>query len=81
MVYGKEVEFRTKSRNLTITVFSYYFAGEILRNDVVQVLPFRNTLTMVDLLGSDLFKVFEHSVEAYGENYISGRFLQVSGIF
>ena len=58
-----------------------YFSGSVTRNDVISVLPFRNTVTMVELRGSDLRDVFEHAVGDYGTDYISGRFLQVSGQF
>ena len=64
--------------NVLINYFTY-LSGEILRNDVVATLPFRNTLTQVELKGSDLIRVFEYSVEGLGTDRLTGRFLQVSG--
>ncbi|XP_074471135.1 snake venom 5'-nucleotidase-like [Sebastes fasciatus] len=51
--------------------------GSIIREDMLKVLPFGNTVDLVQLNGSTLFKAFEHSVRRYGES--TGEFLQVSG--
>lgn len=47
--------------------------------DLISVLPFGGTFDLVQLKGSTLRKVFEHSVKRYGHS--TGEFLQVSGIF
>ncbi|XP_049459033.1 snake venom 5'-nucleotidase-like isoform X2 [Epinephelus fuscoguttatus] len=52
--------------------------GSITMEDLISVLPFGNTFDLLELNGSTLFKIFEHSVRRYGQN--SGEFLQVSGI-
>ncbi|KAA0708986.1 5'-nucleotidase [Triplophysa tibetana] len=51
--------------------------GSITMEDLMAVLPFGGTFDLVQLNGSALKKVFEHSVSRYGES--TGRFLQVSG--
>lgn len=47
--------------------------------DVISVLPFGGTFDLVQLKGSTLLQVFEHSVYRYGGS--TGEFLQVSGKF
>lgn len=51
--------------------------GSITMEDLISVLPFGNTFDLVQLKGSTLLKVFEHSVGRYGQS--TGEFLQVSG--
>lgn len=51
-------------------------AGAVTRGDILQVLPFGNTLATFGLLGSDLLKVLEHGVARPG----GGGFLQVAGL-
>ncbi|XP_049891161.1 snake venom 5'-nucleotidase-like [Epinephelus moara] len=51
--------------------------GSITMEDVMTVLPFGNTFDLLELNGSTLFKIFEHSVKQYGQS--KGHFLQVSG--
>ncbi|XP_064489233.1 protein 5NUC-like isoform X5 [Ornithodoros turicata] len=56
--------------------------GDILREDLLETIPFDNTLFIATLTGQHLRKVFEHSARKYplnGENP-SSAFLQVSGI-
>lgn len=53
------------------------FSGSITMEDLIAVLPFGGTFDLVQLDGSTLRKVFEHSVQRYGTN--PGEFLQVSG--
>lgn len=45
--------------------------------DLISVLPFGGTFDLVQMNGSTLRAVFEHSVRRYGGN--TGEFLQVSG--
>nr|XP_033492065.1 snake venom 5'-nucleotidase-like [Epinephelus lanceolatus] len=52
--------------------------GSITMEDVIAVLPFGNTFDLLELNGSTLFKIFEHSLKQYGQD--PGEFLQVSGI-
>ncbi|XP_049459037.1 snake venom 5'-nucleotidase-like [Epinephelus fuscoguttatus] len=52
--------------------------GSITMEDVIAVLPFGNTFDLLEVKGSTLFKIFEHSVKQYGQD--PGEFLQVSGI-
>lgn len=47
--------------------------------DLISVLPFGGTFDLVQLRGSTLRKMFEHSVKRYGLS--TGEFLQVSGTF
>ena len=51
-------------------------AGVVTRGDVLQVLPFGNTLATFGLFGSDLLNVLEHGVARPG----GGGFLQVAGL-
>ncbi|XP_058469975.1 5'-nucleotidase [Solea solea] len=51
--------------------------GSITMEDLISVLPFGGTFDLVQLRGSTLRKVFEHSVKRYGQS--TGEFLQVSG--
>lgn len=52
--------------------------GAITLGDIYTVLPFDNTLVMVEMLGRDLLSALEHSVRAYPEQ--NGGFLQMSGL-
>jgi len=52
--------------------------GDIRISDIYNVLPFDNTLTVVELLGMDIIDALEHGVRLYPEE--NGGFLQVSGI-
>ncbi|KAM7368275.1 hypothetical protein PAMP_014512 [Pampus punctatissimus] len=54
--------------------------GLITMADLISVLPFRGTCDLVQLKGSTLKKVFEHSVKRYSQRENAGEFLQVSGI-
>ncbi len=47
--------------------------------DLIAVLPFGGTFDLVQMNGSTLREVFEHSVRRYGGS--TGEFLQVSGMF
>ncbi|XP_046877126.1 5'-nucleotidase isoform X1 [Hypomesus transpacificus] len=51
--------------------------GSITMEDLISVLPFGGTFDMVQMKGTTLLKVFEHSVRRYGGS--TGEFLQVSG--
>ncbi|KAK9956333.1 hypothetical protein ABG768_014075 [Culter alburnus] len=51
--------------------------GSITMEDLIAVLPFGGTFDLVQMNGSTLREVFEHSVRRYEEN--PGEFLQVSG--
>lgn len=52
--------------------------GSITMEDLIAVLPFGGTFDLVQMNGSALREVFEHSVHRYGGS--TGEFLQVSGI-
>lgn len=52
-------------------------AGPITNGKIIQVLPFGNTLSTIDLTGIELKKAFEHSVHAYPEEF--GGFLHIAG--
>ncbi|XP_033492634.2 snake venom 5'-nucleotidase-like [Epinephelus lanceolatus] len=52
--------------------------GSITMEDLIAVLPFGGTMDLLELKGSTLFKIFEHSLKRYGQS--KGEFLQVSGI-
>ncbi|KAF7644508.1 hypothetical protein LDENG_00219920 [Lucifuga dentata] len=51
--------------------------GSITLEKLIGTLPFENTMDLVQVNGSTLRKVFERSVERYGQG--KGEFLQVSG--
>ncbi|KAJ8356081.1 hypothetical protein SKAU_G00188750 [Synaphobranchus kaupii] len=53
-------------------------SSSVTMEDLISVLPFGGTYDLVQLNGSTLLKVFEHSVRRYGGG--TGEFLQVSGI-
>jgi len=53
-------------------------AGPITRADVYELLPFLNTLVMMDLTGAQIKQALENSVSKYPT--ADGRFLQVSGL-
>lgn len=52
--------------------------GNITMREVVSVLPFANTLAIVDLTGAELKEILEHSVSDLSGS--TGRFLQAAGI-
>jgi 5'-nucleotidase / UDP-sugar diphosphatase len=52
--------------------------GDITLGDVLTVLPFGNTLALMELTGSEITKALEHSVSQAPKE--SGGFLQVSGL-
>lgn len=51
--------------------------GNITYADLLSVLPFNNTLMVVQITGAGLLQAFEHAVEQYTQD--RGEFLQVSG--
>ncbi len=53
-------------------------AGDIRVADVYNVLPFDNSLVVVEMMGMDILEALEHSVRLLPEQ--NGAFLQVSGI-
>lgn len=57
-------------------------AGTVTLGQVLEVLPFGNTLATCELRGDDLWAALEHSVSRAEnpENEGTGRFLQVSGL-
>ncbi|CAL8073312.1 unnamed protein product [Orchesella dallaii] len=56
--------------------------GSINMEDILQVLPFQNTVDMIEIKGADLRDAFEFAVDGYDpKGYrLAGKFLQVSGI-
>ncbi|MDQ0338771.1 2',3'-cyclic-nucleotide 2'-phosphodiesterase (5'-nucleotidase family) [Caldalkalibacillus uzonensis] len=52
--------------------------GEITLGDVMEVLPFQNTVVKLLITGGQLEQVLEHSVSRYPDQH--GGFLQVSGL-
>lgn len=54
--------------------------SNITRGDVLRVMPFDGTVIKVELAGSDLRKVLEHSVHRYNALFPTGEFLQMSGM-
>ncbi|XP_077476702.1 5'-nucleotidase [Stigmatopora argus] len=55
-----------------------YKNGTITMEEILTVLPFQQTMDLIQIKGSTLKKAFEHSVHRYGGMH--GEFLQVSGI-
>lgn len=58
-----------------------FYGGYIHYSDIIAMLPFENTLDVLELRGDTLYEVFEHSVSrSYVENeFIGIHMLQVSG--
>jgi 5'-nucleotidase/UDP-sugar diphosphatase len=54
--------------------------GEILMQEVLDVLPFSNTVTTFELSGLDIVAALENSVSRVDSTEGTGRFLQVSGL-
>lgn len=54
-------------------------SDQINVEDVMVALPFGNKLTLVNLTGAHLYRLFEHGVKNYHPLEPSGSFLQVSG--
>ena len=54
------------------------FLGSITMEEILTVLPFGETIDLVQIKGSTVKKAFEHSIHRYGS--MSGEFLQVSGL-
>ncbi len=57
-------------------------SGSISMEDILQVLPFQNTIDVIEITGEHLREAFEYSMEGYDpKGYrLAGKFLQVSGI-
>ncbi|XP_057714623.1 5'-nucleotidase [Corythoichthys intestinalis] len=55
-----------------------YKNGTITMEEILTVMPFQQTVDLIQIKGSTLKKAFEHSVHRYGGMH--GEFLQVSGI-
>ncbi|XP_071831376.1 5'-nucleotidase-like [Apostichopus japonicus] len=55
-------------------------AGEIKLNDITTVMPFSDTVDLVELRGHHLLEVLERSVEEYDLIILPGFFLQYSGL-
>ncbi|CAG7718559.1 unnamed protein product, partial [Allacma fusca] len=68
---GIRVSIDEKSRNGSISV-----------EDVLTVLPFRNTIDLIEIKGQHLKEAFEFAVEGYDPAgfHLAGKFLQISGI-
>lgn len=58
-----------------------FILGIITMEDVMTVLPFQNTVDLIEIAGKFLRQAFEFSVEDYDPSglHIAGKFLQVSG--
>ena len=52
--------------------------GEVTYGEVISVLPFGNSLAIMELTGAELSETFEHSVKEYPKE--SGGFLHVAGM-
>ena len=57
------------------------FLGDVTLGDVQLVLPFSNTMDVLDLQGKYLREALEISVSEYNPDDPHGRFLQMSGKF
>ena len=56
------------------------FPGDITMENVLEVLPFPNTLEYIVVPGTVLLDILEHSVENYDTSNPNGAFLQISGM-
>lgn len=54
--------------------------GEITKEDANTVMPFNNTLEVIELTGVELLAALEHSVHRYTDGGQYGEFLQMSGV-
>lgn len=54
-------------------------SDRVIMEDVMIALPFGNRITLVNLTGAHLYRLFEHGVERYNPLEPSGSFPQVSG--
>ena len=55
-------------------------AGEVTYGQILEVLPFGNTVSTFELSGEDLLAALENGVSRVGADSGTGRFLQVSGL-
>ena len=61
-----------------ISLFSSY-SGSIYTDDMLRILPYKNTVDMMTLQGEYIIEALEHAVSNYNPDRLHGRFLQVSG--
>ena len=47
--------------------------------EVMEALPFRNSIVSVDLEGRHIIEMLEHSIKDYNPHELQGKFLQMSG--
>jgi len=55
-------------------------AGKVSRGQILETLPFGNTIATMQLRGSDLLAALENGFSAYGGTAGTGRFPQVAGL-
>ncbi|KAI0209588.1 Apyrase [Lamellibrachia satsuma] len=54
--------------------------GDITVEDVLEALPYRDTIMAIDMEGRHIIEMLEHSIEDYDPDQLKGKFLQMSGI-
>ncbi|KAK2178271.1 hypothetical protein NP493_550g04003 [Ridgeia piscesae] len=54
-------------------------SGNITMEEVMEALPFRNSIVSVDLEGRHIIEMLEHSIKDYNPHELQGKFLQMSG--
>lgn len=54
--------------------------GAITVEQVLEVIPFRNTIDIVEIRGRDIVSMFEYSASRFHDEDLFGGFLQISGI-
>lgn len=53
--------------------------GDITYEDILKVMPFGNTMDVIEVTGADLITILEFSVQDYDPATRDGKFLQMSG--
>ena len=67
-------------RPQNIHFFSLIYLDTITYGHILNSFPYKNTVDLVELKGTDLLKVFEQVASMYSKRKPSVSFLQVSGI-
>lgn len=62
----------------TIRSDKIYPVGDIKKEDLINILPFKNEIHVIEMQGTELLKVFEYALSAVGKS--EGKFPQVSGV-
>ena len=70
-----------KIMQLSTAIFPFIATGDVNYGDILETLPYRDTLSIVELRGRHVLEVLEHSVSQYNTVDPWGGFLQYSGAY